>query len=191
MTWSTFGARRTALVASFAVLAAAACAPSTASPTSAPAAPAAQQPAASPTSASAAPAAQKPAASPSTAPAGAAQPAGAAAPNPTAVAEGAALIQQKGCPGCHTIPGVAGATGTVGPNLAGVASRNKIAAGAVNNTSPDDLKKWILNPAAVKPGTLMPRSCPVSHRFAAATRALSSGVPKANSARIPSAVVVP
>ena len=25
---------------------------------------------------------------------------------------GAALIQQKGCPGCHTIPGIPGATGT-------------------------------------------------------------------------------
>ena len=34
---------------------------------------------------------------------------------------GAMLIQQKGCGACHTIPGVPGANGTVGPNLAGVA----------------------------------------------------------------------
>jgi cytochrome c1 len=71
-------------------------------------------------------------------------------------AEGQQLIASKPCVGCHTIPGVPGANGTVGPNLAGVASRNKIAGGAVNNSGPDDLKKWILNPPADKPGTLMP-----------------------------------
>jgi cytochrome c1 len=71
-------------------------------------------------------------------------------------AEGQQLIATKPCVGCHTIPGVPGANGTVGPNLAGVAGRTKIAGGAVNNTGPDDLKKWILNPPALKPGTLMP-----------------------------------
>jgi cytochrome c len=71
-------------------------------------------------------------------------------------AEGAQIIATKPCVGCHTIPGIPGATGTVGPNLAGVASRPKIAGGVVPNTGPDDLKKWILNPPAVKPGTAMP-----------------------------------
>ena len=71
-------------------------------------------------------------------------------------ADGAQIIATKPCVGCHTIPGIPGATGTVGPNLAGVASRAKIAGGAVNNSGPDDLKKWILNPPALKPGTLMP-----------------------------------
>jgi cytochrome c len=70
--------------------------------------------------------------------------------------EGAQIIAQKPCVGCHTIPGVPGATGTVGPNLTGVAGRTKIAGGAVNNTGPDDLKKWIMNPPALKAGTLMP-----------------------------------
>jgi cytochrome c1 len=70
--------------------------------------------------------------------------------------EGAQIIATKPCVGCHTIPGIPGATGTVGPNLSGVASRAKIAGGAVNNSGPEDLKKWILNPAALKPGTLMP-----------------------------------
>lgn len=74
----------------------------------------------------------------------------------TPAAEGAQILATKPCVGCHTIPGIPGATGQVGPNLAGVASRTKIAGGAVNNTGPDDLKKWILNPAALKPGTLMP-----------------------------------
>jgi cytochrome c len=71
-------------------------------------------------------------------------------------AEGAAIIATKPCVGCHVIPGIPGATGTVGPNLAGVASRPKIAGGAVPNSGPDDLKKWILNPPALKPGTAMP-----------------------------------
>jgi cytochrome c2 len=71
-------------------------------------------------------------------------------------AEGAQIIAAKPCVGCHTIPGIPGATGQVGPNLAGVASRPKIAGGAVPNTGPDDLKKWILNPPALKPGTAMP-----------------------------------
>src|SRR5207244_1249603 len=71
-------------------------------------------------------------------------------------AEGAQIIATKPCVGCHTIPGIPGANGQVGPNLAGVASRTKIAGGAVAVNSPDDLKKWILNPAALKPGTAMP-----------------------------------
>jgi len=73
-----------------------------------------------------------------------------------AVDQGRALIAQRGCGGCHTIPGVQGATGVIGPNLAGVATRNPIAGGAVPNTGPDDLKKWITNPPALKPGTAMP-----------------------------------
>jgi cytochrome c1 len=71
-------------------------------------------------------------------------------------AEGQALIAAKPCVGCHTIPGIPGANGTVGPNLAGVASRTTIAGGAVPNNGPDDLKKWVLNPPALKPGTIMP-----------------------------------
>jgi cytochrome c oxidase subunit 2 len=88
------------------------------------------------------------------------QQSGATAPPAGSGPEAAALpiIQAKGCGTCHTIPGVPGATGTIGPNLAGVASRNRIAGGAVPNNGPDDLKHWILNPPAVKPGTLMPNT---------------------------------
>src|SRR5260370_41847908 len=56
-------------------------------------------------------------------------------------AEGAQIIATKPCVGCHTIPGIPGANGQVGPNLAGVASRTKIAGGVVANNGPDDLKK--------------------------------------------------
>jgi cytochrome c2 len=77
-------------------------------------------------------------------------------PSVDQVAQGRAAVQQAGCGGCHTIPGVPGANARVGPDLAGVASRPTIAGGAVPNTGPDDLKRWILNPPAVKPGTRMP-----------------------------------
>ncbi|MDQ3811863.1 MAG: cytochrome c oxidase subunit II [Chloroflexota bacterium] len=76
---------------------------------------------------------------------------------PDQVAEGRQLISAKGCGGCHNVPGVAGAAGTVGPSLAGVASRRTIAGGAVPHNSPDDLKRWIMDPPALKPGTAMPK----------------------------------
>ena len=78
------------------------------------------------------------------------------APSDPTAAAGQMLIAQKGCGACHTVPGVAGANGVIGPSLAGVASRTSLAGGAVPNTSPDDLKRWVLNPPAVKPGTSMP-----------------------------------
>jgi cytochrome c oxidase subunit II len=77
-------------------------------------------------------------------------------PDDALVAEGRALVTQKGCGACHIIPGIPGATGTIGPSLVGVADRNPIAGGAVPNTGPDDLKRWIMNPPALKPGTAMP-----------------------------------
>jgi cytochrome c oxidase subunit 2 len=69
--------------------------------------------------------------------------------------QGQMLVAQKGCGACHIIPGVPGAVGTVGPTLAGVATRNPIA-GSVPNTGPNDLKAWVMNPQALKPGTAMP-----------------------------------
>src|SRR5437879_457569 len=95
---------------------------------------------------------------PSSSPAPAAAPKpGGPTPEPTAVTLGQAVMVQKGCGGCHTIPGVPGATGSIGPNLGGVATRSAIAGGAVPNNGPDDLKRWILDPPAVKPGTQMPK----------------------------------
>jgi cytochrome c1 len=72
-------------------------------------------------------------------------------------AEGAAIMATKPCGSCHTIPGIPGATGMIGPNLTGVASRAKIAGGAVNNSGPADLEKWIMDPTSLKSGTAMPK----------------------------------
>jgi cytochrome c2 len=70
--------------------------------------------------------------------------------------QGVRVIVQKGCGSCHTIPNIPGASGTIGPNLQGIADRKQIAGGAVPNNSVEDLAKWIQNPQALKPGTAMP-----------------------------------
>lgn len=59
-----------------------------------------------------------------------------------------------GCGACHTIPGVDGANGRVGPSLADVGERWSIA-GRVPNT-PQNLVRWITSPQELDPGTLMP-----------------------------------
>ena len=74
--------------------------------------------------------------------------------------QGVNVILTRGCGGCHTIPNIPGAAGTIGPNLGGtppIGQRPTIAGGAVPNNSPDDLAKWILDPPSLKPGTAMPK----------------------------------
>jgi cytochrome c2 len=67
---------------------------------------------------------------------------------------GPQLIAAYGCGACHAIGGVSGADGRVGPSLKGFADRRYIA-GRLPNT-PANLVRWIINPQAVDPGTLMP-----------------------------------
>jgi cytochrome c2 len=67
---------------------------------------------------------------------------------------GRRLTQRYGCAGCHTIPGVPGAQGKVGPTLQGFAARVYI--GGVATNSPDTLIQWIENPRAIDPKTAMP-----------------------------------
>jgi cytochrome c2 len=54
------------------------------------------------------------------------------------------LLRKYGCQTCHTIPGVVGANGLVGPPLAGIASRSYIA--GVLPTAPDSMLRWIRDP---------------------------------------------
>ena len=70
-------------------------------------------------------------------------------------ARGRTLIRHYGCGSCHAIPGVAGATATVGPPLGGIASRGYI--GGVLQNSPGNMMMWIRDPRAVDPHTAMPR----------------------------------
>jgi len=64
------------------------------------------------------------------------------------------IIRRYGCSTCHTIPGVEGARGQVGPSLEGIASRAYLA-GKLPNT-PANMIKWIRTPQDVQPGTAMP-----------------------------------
>ncbi|MBI2886136.1 MAG: c-type cytochrome [Chloroflexi bacterium] len=71
---------------------------------------------------------------------------------------GKALVTEKGCIACHVIKSVPGAVGTIGPELDGMgdtAKRPKIVVNTLDNTA-DNLKKWLANPPAVRPGTAMP-----------------------------------
>ncbi|WP_448190847.1 c-type cytochrome [Azospirillum sp. sgz301742] len=69
---------------------------------------------------------------------------------------GRTAIKQRGCGGCHEIPGVQGASGTVGPSLKGIARRGYIA-GVLPNSG-DNLVQWILDPPGVDPKTVMPKT---------------------------------
>lgn len=72
----------------------------------------------------------------------------------SAVLVGKQLFSQKGCVGCHAIRGHEGAVGRLGPNLTHVANRRTIAAGVLENNA-TNLRLWINNPQAVKPGAKM------------------------------------
>ncbi len=69
-------------------------------------------------------------------------------------AHGHQLIVDKGCPACHSIPGVRVPGGLVAPSLDGIARRTFIA-GEIPNT-PDNLVRWLHDPHAVEATTAMP-----------------------------------
>ena len=67
---------------------------------------------------------------------------------------GMTAITRYGCSTCHTVPGVSGANGLVGPPLSQIASRVYLA-GRLQNT-PDNMFQWIRNPQGVDEKTAMP-----------------------------------
>ncbi|MBA3283251.1 MAG: cytochrome c oxidase subunit II [Acidimicrobiia bacterium] len=68
--------------------------------------------------------------------------------------KGYTLFLQKGCSGCHAVNGVA--RGAVGPNLTYFNSRATFA-GAIFENDNDNLRAWLRDPPAEKPGSLMPK----------------------------------
>jgi cytochrome c oxidase subunit II len=70
------------------------------------------------------------------------------------VAHGRAIFESTACVSCHTIRGTQ-ANGTFGPDLTHLMSRETLGAGVAMNT-PEHLKIWVNDPAAMKPGALMP-----------------------------------
>jgi len=67
---------------------------------------------------------------------------------------GRRVFERTACLNCHAINGTNG-TGRFGPDLTHLMSRRTIAAGAAENNS-QNLRLWIQNPDAIKPGSLMP-----------------------------------
>jgi cytochrome c len=70
------------------------------------------------------------------------------------VERGRRLLAQYQCGSCHAIPDVPGARGRIGPPLERFGQRSYIS-GQIPNR-PDTLARWIEEPGALVPGTLMP-----------------------------------
>jgi cytochrome c len=67
---------------------------------------------------------------------------------------GISAISRYGCSSCHTIPGIPGAHGLVGPSLAGLSDRMYIA-GMLPNV-PGNLVRWVKDPKSINEKTVMP-----------------------------------
>ena len=67
---------------------------------------------------------------------------------------GGRLLSSYGCGSCHTVDGVPGANGLVGPPLTQFGRRAYIAGELVNG--PKTLQRWVMSPQTVEPGTAMP-----------------------------------
>jgi cytochrome c oxidase subunit II len=82
------------------------------------------------------------------------QPVPANAPLEASAVEGRRVFETTACINCHVVSGTI-AKGQFGPDLTHLMSRDTIASGAAPNT-PENLRLWIENPDAIKPGSLMP-----------------------------------
>jgi cytochrome c2 len=69
---------------------------------------------------------------------------------------GKQIMGNYGCPSCHVIPGVRGATGKVGPPLGGIAERVYLAGRLANE--PQNMIDWIRAPQRIDPQTAMPNT---------------------------------
>lgn len=70
-------------------------------------------------------------------------------------ARGRDVVAHSACAMCHHIAGTT-VGGRFGPDLSHVGSRERLAAGALDNT-PAELARWIADPQRVKPGARMPK----------------------------------
>jgi cytochrome c oxidase subunit 2 len=64
------------------------------------------------------------------------------------------VFETTACVNCHAVGGTS-AKGQFGPDLTHLMSRSTIASGAAENTA-ENLRVWVANPDAIKPGSLMP-----------------------------------
>ena len=64
------------------------------------------------------------------------------------------------CLACHTIEGVPGAAGVIGPNLTGLGSKQTFGSGILD-LNWENLRAWLNNPNDVKPGNRMAEQAPI------------------------------
>jgi cytochrome c oxidase subunit 2 len=69
---------------------------------------------------------------------------------------GRELFVSLACSGCHTIRGLTAGKFPGAPELTNVASKKSIVGGVLSPVNEENLRRWISNPPAVKPGTAMP-----------------------------------
>lgn len=74
--------------------------------------------------------------------------------DPELILRGREVFMSASCVYCHTIAGTE-ATGTFGPDLTHLASREYLAAGTIPNQR-GHLAGWLVDPQAIKPGSHMP-----------------------------------
>jgi cytochrome c oxidase subunit II len=70
------------------------------------------------------------------------------------VAAGRRVFETTACINCHTVRGTV-ADGRFGPDLTHLMSRETLASGIISNNAAN-LREWIHDPDAIKPGSLMP-----------------------------------
>jgi cytochrome c oxidase subunit 2 len=75
-------------------------------------------------------------------------------PSDPKIKEAQKTFNTLSCIACHTVRGTV-ALGIVGPDLTHLMSRQTLGAGVVENT-PANLRAWVDNPQAIKPGCNMP-----------------------------------
>src|ERR1700686_2568264 len=88
------------------------------------------------------------------------------------VSEGRRIFENTACTKCHVVTGTP-ATGQFGPDLSHLMSRETIGAGVAANTH-ENLRQWIKNPGAIKPGALMPAMGLNEHELDAVTAYLET-----------------
>jgi len=76
------------------------------------------------------------------------------APEEAQALRGRELFASLACSSCHTVKGTS-ANGVFGPDLTHLMSRSTLGSGVARNT-PENLRRWVEDPASLKPGSLMP-----------------------------------
>jgi cytochrome c oxidase subunit 2 len=76
------------------------------------------------------------------------------APTDAGMEAARATFLSLSCISCHTVSGTS-ASGTFGPDLSHLMSRGALGSGVIPNT-PENLRAWVKDPQAIKPGNLMP-----------------------------------